>query len=606
MRRFLFLSMVFLLSVSVSAQKGAKKAAPATADQRLAGIDTLVNRLLKEWHAPGVGIVVVEKDKVFLASGFGYKDYENKQPVTANTLFAIGSCSKAFTSSLLGMLQGEGKLDFDKPVTEYLPGFKFYNEELTQNVTVRDLTCHRTGLPRHDLSWYLNPTTRDSSVMRIQYMEPSTPWRQAWQYNNWMFLLQGVIAEKLYGKSWEELVASKIFGPLGMKTSNFAPWKGSYADLAKGYRTDDKDAIHPMDYYRIEGMGPAGAIYSSPAEMAAWVTTWIYGGKYQGKEVLPESYVRQAMSSQMVINAGLPSPENPDAFFANYGMGWMLASYRGHYRVEHGGNIDGFSASTAFYPTDSIGIVVLVNQNGSPLPGMIRNYISDRMLKLPYRDWHAQIKTARDKARTAAAGQNQADSLARKKDTQPSHALKDYAGLFEHPGYGALRLATAQDSLFLHSSHVTFWLEHYHYDIFRPIDLSEADAIGEDNPFRLRFQTNAKGEIDAFIFQGLQDGVKDIVFKRQAEAVAMAQNELEKYLGEYDLGGVLAKAYLRGETLMVLVPGQPDYEMVPLGNHEFKFKVLEGFSVRFDIGPDGKASAVTFIQPNGNFRAVKK
>ncbi len=308
----------------------------------------------------------------------------------------------------------------------------------------------------------------------------------------------------------------------------------------------------------------------------------------------------------MIISPALPGDENPDAFFANYGMGWFLASYRGHYRVEHGGNINGFSASTSFFPTDSIGIVVLANQNGSPLPGMIRNYIADRMLKLPHRDWHGQAKTAREKAKTATAQQPQPDSLMRKTGTLPSHALADYAGMFQHPGYGVLRIEHRGDSLFLQSGYMRLWLEHYHFDLFRPRDLSGQHGVDESTPFRIQFQTNLRGEVDAFVFLGIQDGVKDIVFKREAEAVAIAKNELEQYVGEYELGGMVIKAYLRGEVLMVLVPGQPDYEMLPTGNHTFKFKALEGYSVRFETEADGKVGAMNFIQPNGTFRAARK
>src|SRR6188768_3456896 len=98
------------------------------------------------------------------------------------------------------------------------------------------------------------------------------------------------------------------------------------------------------------------------------------------------------MSSQMVIGAGLPSKERPDLYMANYGFGWMLASYKGHYRVEHGGNIDGFSASACFFPTDSIGIIVLSNQDGSPVPSIVRNILSDKLLKLKYTDWNSEMR----------------------------------------------------------------------------------------------------------------------------------------------------------------------------------------------------------------------
>lgn len=598
MKRLLLLLSSFIFTTAVVAQK--------PTDKRLEGLDTYVNQVLKDWHATGVGIAVVEKDKVVYSGGFGFKDFENKQPVTANTLFAIGSCTKAFTSSILGKLQADGQLDFDEKVTTYLPTLKFYNDHLTNHVTVRDLTCHRTGLPRHDLSWYLNPDSRSEFIKRIQYMEPSAELRETWQYNNWMFLLQGVIAEELTGKSWEANVQEKIFAPLGMKTSNFTPWNGQSNDLAKGYYTDKNGKIKGQEYYKIEGMGPAGSIYSSPAEMANWVMTWVNGGNFDGEEILPAAYVREAMSSQMVINSALPSKENPDVHLANYGMGWFLQSYRGHYLVQHGGNIDGFSAMTAFFPSDSIGIVVLANQDGSPVPSILRNYISDKMLGLTFRDWNKQIKEASDKAKEAAKTSDTSEDMSRQANTAPSHALAVYAGNFEHPGYGTLEVVFRNDSLFMPIDDEVVWLEHYHYDVFRP---SAPGTPFEDmvKTFRLQFLTNLKGEIESFNFVGIESSVEEIIFKRQVAEVKMAQNELQQYVGEYNLSGLTTKVYLRDDNMLMLhVPGQPDYETISIGNHEFKLKIAEGYSIRFEMDGDGKASAVFFIQPNGTFKAERQ
>src|SRR5678816_2716821 len=212
-------------------------AAQPPADPRLKGLDTFALRILKEWNAPGVTIAVVEKNKVIYTGGFGYRDYEQKLPVTTNTLFAIGSCTKAFTASLLGLLNKDGKLDLDKPAREYLPELKFFKDEMNNSITVRDMMCHRTGLPRHDYSWYLfNTASRDSLLKRIQYQEPTAPVRQTWQYNNFMFLAQGMISEKLMGKSWEQNVKENIFTPLGMNSSNFSVYDiAKMSDASLGY-----------------------------------------------------------------------------------------------------------------------------------------------------------------------------------------------------------------------------------------------------------------------------------------------------------------------------------------------------------------------------------
>src|SRR5271154_702119 len=160
-------SITLLLVLATITCVGQKK----SEDKRFAGLDTAFARVLKAWHAAGFAVAVVEKNKVIYTNGYGYRDYENKVPVTPNTLFAIGSCTKAFTASLLGMLRQDGKVEYDKPVRNYLPELKFFNNEMNDKITLRDMMCHRTGLPRHDLSWYLFSTqSRDSLIQRIQYM----------------------------------------------------------------------------------------------------------------------------------------------------------------------------------------------------------------------------------------------------------------------------------------------------------------------------------------------------------------------------------------------------------------------------------------------------
>ena len=192
------------------------------ADPRLKGLDTFALKVLKDWNAAGVTIAVVEKNKVIYTGGFGYRDLDKKLPVTENTQFAIGSCTKAFTASMLGMLEKDGKVDIDKPVRNYLPELKFQNEYTNDHCTLRDMMCHRTGLPRHDLSWYASWARRNELLERIQYMEPTAELRAKWQYNNFMFMAQGVVIEKITGKSWEENMKERILTPLGMDNTNLS------------------------------------------------------------------------------------------------------------------------------------------------------------------------------------------------------------------------------------------------------------------------------------------------------------------------------------------------------------------------------------------------
>lgn len=601
---------ITILLITFSFTVFGQKKVTSSADP-LAGIDTTLERILKERKAAGFAVAVVEKNKIIYAKGFGYRDYEKKVPVTPNTLFAIGSCTKAFTTMLIGLLNKENKLDYDKPVRDYLPDLKFFNNDMNNQVTVRDLMSHRTGLPRHDYSWYFfNTASRDSLLQRIQYMEPTAAIRQTWQYNNFMFLLQGMIAEKITGKSWEQNIREKIFTPLGMTTSNL-----SIKELEKskepssGYYLYKDSIIKKSNYYNINGMAPAGSINSSVNEMANWVMAWINGGKLNGKEIFPSTFMKEAMSSQMVIGAGLPDKEKPDVHFSNYGLGWFLASYRGHYRVEHGGNIDGFSANTCFFPSDSIAIIVLSNQNGSAVPSIVRNTIADRMLKVKPIDWLADRNIADAKAKTAAKEAETKVESNRKKGTTPSHLLKDYEGLFNHPGYGTMEIILQKDSLFMFTPNGKSWLRHYHYDVFETLSVDSKEGIDttQKNSPKIQFGMMEDGNINR-VMMDLQPGLKAIEFVRKPKAKEVTKEELKKYEGDYELSPtVIARFYIKGEkTLYAFIEGQPEYEMIPTDKNKFALKILSGYSVLFEENEKGEIVAASFIQPNGTFKANKK
>ena len=596
-----FILLCCFITVAASAQKGA--------DKRFEGLDPLFNAMLKDWKAAGFAVAVVEKGKVVYSKGFGYRDVEKKLPVTPNTIFAIGSCTKAFTASLIGHLQKDGKVDIDKPAHSYLNALRFQSDEMNNTITLRDMMSHRTGLPRHDMSWYFfNTSSRDSFLQRLQFQQPTARVRDRWQYNNFMFLAQGTIAEKLFGKTWEESVREKFFAPLQMTSSNFSIRDMQRSsDAALGYGVQKDSIIKKLPYYNIDAMGPAGSINSNVVDMAQWLKAWIYGGKHEGKEIIPATYFSEAISSQAIVRGGLPTKERPDLHFATYGFGWSLSSYQGHYRVEHGGNIDGFSASASFFPTDSIGIVVLSNQDGSRLPGLVRNVLSDRMLKLSRYDWNGDALKEAAKAKTAALEAKKKATATPYVQTKPSHALKDYAGTYLQPGYGTLRVFTKGDSLFAYAAERMLWLKHDNYDVFDFFELIPGEDLDTANsgPVRMQFLLNKRGEVDRIAID-MEAGVDPLIFKRQIEVKEVAASTLQQYVGDYDLSGTNIKIYIKeGKTLFALVPGQPEYELAPVDKDKFALKVLNGYSVHFGV-TSGKVTDLTFIQPNGDFKATRK
>jgi CubicO group peptidase (beta-lactamase class C family) len=599
MRKFLvpvFSLLVF--SFTVTAQN--------PTDPRLKGLDTFVTRILKQWNVPGVTIAVVEKNKVVYAGGFGYRDYEKKLPVTENTLFAIGSCTKAFTASMIGMLVKEGVVDIDKPVRNYLPELKFKNEYTNDHVTVRDMMCHRTGLPRHDYSWYGSTVSRNELLERIQYLEPSAELREKYQYNNFMYMAQGVLIEKLTGKSWEQNMKERILIPLGMtKTAINMEGMEKSDDHSLAY-TEKDGKIEAIPYRNIDAIGPAGAINSSSKDMANWLITWINDGRFNGKEIIPSGFRNQAITAHVGTGGGLPGKVNSDVHGGGYGLGWGVSSYRGHYRVEHSGGIDGFITTTSFFPSDSIGIFVSCSQ-GTPGTS-IRNFIADHMFNLSYRNWDKTALADKLKADLTVKTLPNTDSINRKPNTKPSHDLNDYTGVYENKGYGKAKIFIERDTLWIDynegGKRTKSYLQHYHYDVFRLRSTEETGDVKESA--KLRFTTGMDGKISS-IESALEPSVKDIVFEKLAPSVNVTKTDLQKYVGDYELESVIVKVYIRGEsTLMVLVPGQPDYELVPTKKDEFDIKVAKGYSVRFEVTDKNEVLSLSFVQPNGVFKAPKK
>jgi CubicO group peptidase (beta-lactamase class C family) len=574
------------------------------ADPRLKGLDTFALRLLKEWDAPGVTIAVVEKNKVIYSGGFGYRDYEKKLPVTENTLFAIGSCTKAFTSSILGMLEKEGKVSLDKPVRDYLPELVFKNDYTNKHATLRDMMCHRTGLPRHDYSWYGSTASRNELLARVQYQEPSFELREKYQYNNFMFMAQGLVIEKITGKSWEENMRERIFKPLGMGKTNMSVIEmEKSADRSLAYSSTN-NKIKAIPYRNIDAIGPAGSINSCAKDMANWLITWINDGKFNGKEIIPPSYRGQAITSQISPGGGLPGTENPDLHMSGYGLAWGMSSYRGHYRVEHSGGIDGFITSTSFFPSDSIGIFVVTNQ-GTPTTS-IRNFIADRMLKLSYRPWGKTALADKLKADSTAKTTPNKDSINRKPGTKYSRSIEEYTGEYENKGYGIIKIFREKDTTWIDyneaGKRTKSYLEHYHYDVFRIRQTDETENP-KDAP-KIAFNANTRGNLIEIEMQ-LEPTVKDILFEKLPPAVG--KNELQKYVGDYDLNGTNVKVYIKGDkTLMAFIPGQTDYELVPAKENEFDLKIAKGYSVKFEVNAKNEVLSMTFVQPNGNFKAIRK
>lgn len=577
-----------------------RKADPATtAKDALAGFDDVVNDAMKKLDVPGMAIAIVKGKQVIYAKGFGYRDVEKQLPVTADTLFAIGSSTKAFTTFVLGTLVDEGKVEWDKPLRTYIPWFKLPDASMTEHLSVRDTVTHRSGLPRHDLVWYNNfESTREAFVRKLAYLEPSADLRQKWQYNNLMYLTAGYLTEVITGKTWEDAVRARIFDPLGMKRSNFSVADSQKdSDFAQPYAKRDGQVVK-IPFRPITNIGPAGSINSSVNEMARWVSVHLNSGKYGDKKIAEAATVADMHTAHMVTGAVNPEPEITGG---EYGMGWFTDNYRGRRRVQHGGNIDGFSANVVLFPKDDLGMVVLTNLNGTPLRDLIAQVAADRLLALKPNDWIGQGVARRAASEAATKEGEKKKGDARLAGTQPSHKLADYAGDYEHSGYGVLTVALNGDKLEATFNKIATPLEHWHYDTFS--GGKAKDGVFEN--MKYSFQADASGFI-AGVSAPFEASVSPIVFKKKPDARLSDPAYLARFTGEYSLMGQIWTVSLKGNALAVSFPGQPQMDLLPSLSGDFAIKQTQVVSLHFVSDDAGKISAIEIRQPNTVLTAKRK
>ncbi len=571
----------------------------ATAREPLSGFDTFVAEALPKWNVPGLAMAIVVDGEVVLSKGYGLRDVEHKLPVTPQTLFAIGSATKAFTTFTMGTLVDEGKMEWDKPAGTYIPWLRFEDSYVTERITPRDLVTHRSGLPRHDLTWYNSPATREDLVRRLAFLEPMTGLREQFHYQNLMYLTAGYLVEQVTGASWEETVRQRIFAPLGMASSNFSVADSQKAaDHALPY--DERDDIVKLIPFRdITTVGPAGSINSNLDDMIRWVGIHLSDGTAGGKKVIGKGTLADLHAPQMVLTEPAERPELP---ITSYALGWFVQPYRGHARLHHGGNIDGFAALVSFLPDDRIGMVVLTNMNGTGLPEILMRHAMDEMLGLPPIDWNAEALARLEASRTARKAGEKKKEMARVKSTRPAHDLREYAGEYEHPGYGIIKVAINGGDLSLTYNGISAPLQHWHYEVFS-CGRNEQDPAFEDQ--KVMFLTSMRGDVDG-LQSALEPQVADIVFKKKLDARMRDPQYLARFVGEYDLPGQAVRIELRGSVLTLNAPGQPQFELTPARLDEFVLKEYSVIRITFTTDAAGAVIEAIFDQPNGIFTAKRK
>ena len=560
------------------------------------GLDALVDEAMAEWKVPGAAIAVVQNGEATLLRAYGQRDVEAGLPTTTNTQFTICSITKTFTATGLAMLVDEGRLDWTKPVRDYVPEFRLHDPIATDRITVRDLLCHHTGLPRHDWIWMPGDFSRAQMLAAMRHIEPSRDVRTAFQYSNLGYNAASIIAERISGLSWENFTRTRITEPLKMPVTFTAEDFASSDDAAAPYLMH-RSQRQRTKFWPIHATA-AGGINTSISAIANWMKFLLAEGVFEDKRILSASLIRE-MQEPRVHEA---TPEFAEFGHSHYGLGFGSVTYRGERVVGHSGGWLGWSTLMRLMPERNLGVAVFCNSGGAPIPGILINYVLDRLCGKEPAPWLDRLRDLRRKALAQQEIDEQTRQAGWRPNAPPSHELSEYAGNYEHPAYGRIIISRAEDTLHWAYRTLSAPLSHRHYETF------EVPRVPyELNPDRLAitFTTDRDGNVASLSAQ-LEPMVADIVFTRTPSGDCMDAAFRDGCVGRYRHGSIAHVVSREADGQLTLKPDyQPLYHLRAYQGRIFSIVELEGFRVEFRRGPDGRIQELVFHQPNGTFIAQR-
>jgi CubicO group peptidase (beta-lactamase class C family) len=440
-------------------------------------LDEYVARSIKTFEVPGMAVAIVKDGKVVLLKGYGVRKLGESTPVDENSLFGIGSNTKAFTAAALATLVDEGKISWDDPVYERLKGFEMYDPYVSKEMRIRDLLCHRSGLGlgEGDLMFWPHTTfTRDEVVYRLRYLKPKTSFRTTYAYNNLMFVTAGQVVAEVSGKSWDEYLRERIFVPLGMKNTDTSATAFQEGDDWAMPHSKVAGKLQPIPVENLDNAGPAGSINSSVADMSKWAMLQLNRGMIPGTEtrIFSEKSSQDMWAQQMIqpIRAVPPELKTLQARFLGYGMGWGLRDYKGRKLVGHSGGVAGYVTRVMLVPEENLGVVILTNAEETGAFESVLFHILDSYLGGPTDDYIAAFKTLEDKQRKDAEETMSKAARSRAVESRPSLPLEKYAGDYSDPWYGKVTIRPDNGGLVLNFERTAKGLadlQHWQYDTFK-------------------------------------------------------------------------------------------------------------------------------------------
>lgn len=457
---------IYLTLVSLFLFRGADAQSATKID--LKALDKYYAAMVKDWDLPSASIGIVKNGELIFTGNYGVLEEGKKQQPNEQTLYAIASNSKAFTSAIIGMLVQEGTLSWDDKVKKHLPYFAMYDPWVSDHITIRDILCHRSGLGTFsgDNIWYKSTATSKEIIEHIKHVPQAFEFRAGFGYSNLMYITAGELIETVTGKTWGDNVKERILDPLAMKRTISSitdlDKKGNYA--SPHARKEGENIVIPWANW--DNVAATGGLISSVEDVSKWMIFNLNNG-IQGKDTLLSRNTRNTVwmpHNNFPVNH---ADKNFDKHFSSYGLGWSLSDYHGRMKVGHTGGYDGMITAITLIPDEQLGIVVLTNGVKSPI-GAATNYALDLFLGLETKDWSTMYL---NRTNSRAEGDTRiADRKAKRVlNTTASVSREKMVGDYSSDIYGTISIVEKDDELklvFEHSPLLSASLTHWHYDVW--------------------------------------------------------------------------------------------------------------------------------------------
>jgi CubicO group peptidase (beta-lactamase class C family) len=471
----------------------------ALAQPDLKKLDAYYSKAVKEWGLPGMSVAIVKDGKIVFSKGYGVKEVGKNEVPDENTLYAIASNSKAFTSAIIAQLVEEGKLGWNDKVKKHIPYFELYDPWVSQETTLRDLLSHRVGLGTFsgDLIWYRSNLSADEMIRRVKYLPKAYDFRSGYGYSNVMYVTAGEVIRVVTGKSWSQNVKERFLQPLGMnRTISTTKDLNKQGNAATPHALFD--GVHkPIPWEDWEHVAATGGIISSVKDMSQWMIFNLNNGIWNNDTLLSPASRNMVWTPHNNFQVNHTSKDK-SIHFRGYALGWGVNDYRGRMRVGHTGGYTGMLSGVALIPDENLGVVVLTN-GMKGMFGSIINYTLDAFLKAPEKDWSAEALANFQKNRDTRIEERK---KARVSDTKPSASIESYIGTYRNDSYGNILVKREGDKLkinFEHTPDLNATLEHWHYDTWE-LKWDNAEMLAWFTFGTVRFEIDNNNKVTGIAF----------------------------------------------------------------------------------------------------------